>query len=132
MAWTNLFVGWVAILAGLVVGAVIGSFFHREAWLGGYGSWRRRLLRLTHISLVGTGLLNLGFALSVDRLGSGTTHGVVAAPGVASVLLVVGAATMPLVCLASAWRPAFRHLFFVPVGSLLVAAADFLYWGFLR
>jgi hypothetical protein len=126
MAWTNLFVGWAAILAGLVVGAVLGTFFHHEVWLGGYGSWRRRMLRLTHISLVGTGLLNVAFALSVEHLG------LAAAPCVASVLLVVGAATMPLVCLLSAWRPVFRQVFFVPVGSLVVATADFLIRGFLQ
>ena len=126
MAGTNLFVGWVAILAGLVAGAVIGSFFHREAWLGGYGSWRRRMLRLAHISLVGTGLLNLAFAFSVEQLN------LAAAPCTASVLLVLGAATMPLVCLLSAWRPVFRQVFFVPVGSLVVATADFLIRGFLQ
>ena len=125
MEWLNLFVGWVAILAGLMAGAVIGTFFHREAWLGGYGSWRRRMLRLTHVALVGTGLLNLAFALSVGSLG-------LEPPCVASVLFVVGAATMPTVCLLSAWRPVFRHLFCVPVGSLLVAAADFLIQGFFR
>ena len=43
-------------------------FFHGEDWLGGYGSWRRRMLRLGHISMIGTGLLNLAFALSVGHL----------------------------------------------------------------
>jgi hypothetical protein len=126
MAWTNLLVGWVAILAGLVVGAAIGTFFHRETWLGGYGSWRRRMLRLAHVALVGTGLLNVAFALSVEELG------LAAAPCLASVLFVVGAASMPLVCLASVWRPALRHLFFVPVGSLLLATIDFLVQGFVQ
>ncbi len=61
----NFYVGWIAILTGLVAGAAIGMFFHRDDWLEGYGSWRRRMLRLMHISLVGTGLLNLAFALSL-------------------------------------------------------------------
>ena len=123
MALANLYVGWIAILIGLVAGAAIGSFFHREAWLGGYGSWRRRMLRLVHISLVGTGLLNLGFALSTASLE------MVPAPRIASVLFIVGAVTMPAVCLLSAWRPSARRLFFIPVLSLVVATADFLCRG---
>ena len=125
MAMVNLYAGWIGILAGLVAGMLIGLFFHDEAWLGGYGSWRRRMLRLAHISMVGTGLLNLAFALSVDHLQVNPV------PRVASVLLVVGAATMPTVCLLAAWRTAMRHLFFVPVLSLVVATADFIYRGLL-
>jgi hypothetical protein len=122
----NFAVGWIAILAGLLAGAGIGMFFHNESWLGGYGSWRRRMLRLTHISMVGTGLLNLAFALSVAalRLDPG--------PRIGSVLFLVGAATMPSVCAASAWRPAVRHLFFIPVVSLILATADIIYWGMFR
>ena len=126
MVPVNLHAGWMAILAGLLAGAAIGTFFHDEAWLGGYGSWRRRMLRLAHISLVGTGLLNLAFALSIDALEMAS-----AAP-VASVLFVVGAVTMPLVCLLSAWHRPLRHLFFVPVVSLLVATGDFLCQGLMR
>ena len=122
----NLYVGWTAILIGLLAGATIGMFFHNEAWLGGYGSWRRRMLRLGHISLVGTGLLNLAFAVSVDYLRMDP------APRPASALLVVGAVTMPLVCFLSAWRAAFRHLFFIPVASLVVAVAGFICRGLVR
>jgi hypothetical protein len=122
----NLAVGWSAILAGLLLGAGIGMFFHGETWLGGYASWRRRMLRLTHISLVGTGLLNLAFALSAEALHLDPP------PRLGSVLLVVGAVTMPSVCALSAWRSAMRNLFFIPVLSLVIGTADILYWGLLR
>lgn len=52
----NLYVGWGAILCGLSVGAGMGVFFHDESWLGGYASRRRRMLRLGHVALVGTGV----------------------------------------------------------------------------
>ena len=42
----NFIAGWWLILAAFVSGAVIGLGFHREEFLGGYGSFRRRLLRL--------------------------------------------------------------------------------------
>ncbi|HBO42824.1 MAG TPA: hypothetical protein DD670_02585 [Planctomycetaceae bacterium] len=121
----NLVTGWIAILAGLLVGAGIGMFFHREQWLGGYESWRRRMLRLTHVSLVGTGLLNLAFGLSAAALHLDPL------PRLGSVLLVVGAVTMPLVCALSAWRGTMRHLFFIPVLSLVIGTVDILYRGLL-
>ena len=126
MTLANLYVGWIAILIGLTAGAALGTFFHREAWLGGYGSWRRRMLRLVHISLVGTGLLNVAFALSSESLGLDP------APPIASVLFILGAVTMPTVCLLSAWRRAARHLFFIPVLSLLFGTVDFICRGLLQ
>jgi hypothetical protein len=126
MTLVNLHVGWLAILLGLVAGATIGMFFHRDEWLGGYGGWRRRMLRLVHISLVGTGLLNLAFALSCESLP------VDPVPMAASLLFVAGAATMPTVCFLSVWRPKARHLFFIPVVSLIAATGDFIWRGLLR
>ena len=120
MADINLAAAWSGILAGMVAGAALGLFFHREDWLGGYGSWRRRLLRLGHVSLFGLGLLNLAFFLTADRLGW-TAAGT---PGArtASVLFVAGAVLMPTVCALAAWRRPLRHLFVLPVGSLGTAA----------
>jgi len=120
MTSLNLVAGWLAVLAGLLSGALIGLFFHRDEWLGGYGSWRRRMVRLMHISLVGTGLLNVAFALSAGAAKVGP------APRLASALFLVGALTMPAVCALAAWRPAFRHVFFVPVVSLILATLDFV------
>lgn len=123
MIEVNLHAGWIAIFVGLLFGAVVGMFFHREDWLGGYASWKRRMLRLGHIALLGTGLLNVAFALSVIVLK------ITPEPRVASVLFLIGAATMPTVCVFSAFWPATRRVFFVPVLSLLAAIADFVYRG---
>src|SRR4051812_205671 len=49
----NIAAAWIGILCGVLGGAVVGLFFHRDEWLGGYGSWRRRLARLGHISFFG-------------------------------------------------------------------------------
>lgn len=122
----NLAVGWIAILVGLLVGAGIGTFFHHETWLAGYASWQRRMLRLVHISLVGTGLLNVAFALSAAAIPLDPV------PTLGSASFVVGAVTMPLICALSVWRSAMRHLFFIPVISLVVGTADILYWGLFR
>lgn len=116
---SNLVVGWIGILLGVIAGAVAGLFFWREDWLGGYGSWRRRMTRLGHVSFFGLGLINIAFELSVSRLALPRGTGLAAA----SVCLCLGAATMPLVCYLAAWRQPFRHLFFVPVAAVVTGVA---------
>jgi len=114
----NLYFAWCWMLLGLLAGMVAGLLFHRDDWLGGYDSWPRRLTRLGHIAFLGTGLLNLAFALTVAELGLG---GLIV--WLASLLLMAGAATMPAVCYLAAWRKPLRHLFFIPVSSLLGGVA---------
>jgi hypothetical protein len=108
---TNLIAGWAGILLGIMAGAASGLFFWREDWLGGYGSWRRRLVRLAHVSFFGLGFLNIALALSIPRLGLAGAR----SASLASVALILGALTMPLVCYLAAWRQPLRHLFVVPV-----------------
>ncbi len=113
----NLFIAWLWIILGVISGAWLGSFFHRENWLGGYASLQRRLYRLGHIAFFGTALLNLMFHLTVREL---------AAPGTtlvwASWSFVIGAVGMPACCLIMAHRPALRLLFAVPVICLAVGS----------
>ena len=110
--------GWVWILAGLVSGLVLGLFFHRDDWLGGYGSFRRRLIRLGHISFLGLGILNILFASSLPRL-----HLEGATAALASGALIVGGVTMPACCGLMAWRRGLHLLFAVPVASLLLGVS---------
>ena len=115
----NLWAAWGGMLMGCVAGATAGLFFHDEEWMGGYASWRRRMIRLAHIAFFGIGLINLLFALTASTLG------LEAGLRFISMLLIVGAVTMPLVCYLSAWKSGFRNLFFVPVGSVTVGIALF-------
>ncbi len=114
----NISAAWIGFLLGCISGAVPGLFFYGQDWLGGYASWQRRLIRLAHISFFGLGFLNLGMGLT------GLALDVTSAP--ASVLMLAGAVAMPLVCYASAFRPVFRHLFFIPAGSVTLSIMLFL------
>lgn len=114
---------WAGMLAGVLSGAIIGLFFAREDFMGGYQSWRRRLTRLGHISFFGLALVNATFAF--------TNHAVRLDPGMAQLAawsFVCGAVTMPLCCFLAAWKQPLRHLFPIPVisvsaGILLTLAA---------
>ena len=112
----------------MLAGAAQGLFFHRAEWLGGYESWRRRLMRLGHVSFFGLAFVNLAFAVTLRSVGVADAATLPSSLAWSSTLLIVGAVSMPLVCYLSAWRQAFRHLFFVPVGSLLVGVLLPIVW----
>lgn len=114
----NLIAGWAAFLAGAVSGMVVGLFFHRPNWLGGYAAFSRRLVRLGHIAFFGLGLINILFALTAGERSLAADW--------ASRLLLVGAATMSLNCFLTAWREGFRRLFFIPAGSTALGIAALL------
>jgi hypothetical protein len=105
--WTA---GWGMILCGFLAGAAIGVFFHREEFLGGYTSLRRRIVRLGHIACVALGGLNVLFAVAVPV--SSFSHA-------ASILLICGAVLMPAICFLTGWKTNFRHAFFIPVLCLV-------------
>jgi hypothetical protein len=95
---------------------LLGLFFHRENWLGGYASLKRRMYRLGHISFFGLGSVNLLFWLTARGLPGLSPHASIAAWG-----FIVGAITMPLCCLVMAHFPKLHLVFTVPVVSLLTA-----------
>ncbi len=125
MSTINFWAAWIGILLGMLTGALQGLLFHRENWLGGYSSWTRRMLRLGHISFFGIAFLNLAFVNTIYLLGEGDF------PMLPSLLLVAGALLMPGVCYLSAWRRPFRHLFFLPVLTLLVSTGSVVTGGIL-
>jgi hypothetical protein len=111
----NWYFGWLLVLSAFVTGAVLGRYFHRDDFLGGYVSFRRRIVRLGHVSQAALGLMNVLYGLSpLPPSGNWLAHA-------AGISFVVGGVAMPLVCYLSGWRQPFRHLFFVPVISLLLA-----------
>ncbi len=117
----NLYAAWIGIFAGCIAGAVQGLFFHKDDWLDGYGSWRRRMTRLGHISFFGIGFINFAFAVSLRIL---EMEGELV---LSSRLLIVALITMPLLCYLSAFRKPFRNLFFIPAGSVIIAIVLFLW-----
>jgi hypothetical protein len=111
----NLLAGWISMIAGATSGAVIGLFFHKEGWMGGYASLRRRMIRLGHIAFFGLGIINVLFALSASVAPIPPTYA-----GYASAGFCVSLVTMPACCFMTAWRTGFRYLFPIPVLAVLV------------
>jgi hypothetical protein len=119
----NIYAVWIGFLLGIIAGAIQGSFFHKEDWLGGYKSWRRRMTRLGHISLFGIAIINLAFVFTVYALD------IKQSIFIPSILFIIGAVTMPLVCYLSAFKKFFRNFFFIPVLSILAGTLIFIIGG---
>jgi len=117
----HLLVGWGSMAAGALSGAAIGLFFHQDGWLGGYGSFRRRMLRLGHIAFFGLGILNVLFAVSLAARPSHSSLLPLASAG-----FWMAAVTMPACCFLTAWRKELRHLFPIPVLALVAGIAGLM------
>lgn len=111
----NWYAGWCLVLSAFVTGALIGLFFHRDDFWGGYNSFRRRIVRLGHIALAALGMMNVLYSMS-PWPESSKWEG-----QAASVCFFIGGISMPGVCFLSGWRKPMRHLFFIPVTSLILA-----------
>ena len=117
----HILVGWVSILLGVISGAVIGLFFHNEEWAGGYGSFRRRMLRLGHIAFMGLGFINMFYGLTLTAIVFPPGHA-----SISSIGFIVGVITMPSCCFLAAWRKPLRHLFPIPVIGVLMGIIPIL------
>lgn len=117
----HILVGWCAVLLGAASGAVMGLFFHEETWAGGYASYRRRMLRLGHISFFGIGFLNFFFGLTLSLITLPATYARIASAG-----FLIAVVAMPACCYLSAWKKPLRHLFPIPVLAVLAGVIPIL------
>ncbi len=120
----HILIGWTAMVMGALSGAVMGLFFHRDGWAGGYASFPRRMMRLGHIAFFGLGFLNLMFGLTTRAILLPDTYLRIASTG-----FTVGALTMPLCCFLAAWRKPFRHLFPIPVLGVMSGIVPIILGG---
>lgn len=113
----NLILAWGLIAFGFGGGFVFGMFFHRDDWMGGYTSFKRRLYRLAHLATLALAMINILFYLTVQRLPYPNR-----AIDIASWGFVIGAISMPIACVIMAHSVKARPIFLIPVISLIGAA----------
>lgn len=113
-AQLNLVFAWLWMLLGFASGMILGLFFHGENWLGGYGSFKRRMYRLGHISFFGLGAVNLLFWLTLQKIPECEPLATFA-----SWTFLIGGVTMPVCCAVMAHFPKAQMIFSVPVLCLV-------------
>jgi hypothetical protein len=113
----NLLLSWTWILAGFLSGLALGLGFHKETFLGGYTSHKRRLYRLGHISFFGLGLINFLFYLTATHIGTTETGWLIASGG-----FLLGGITMPICCVLMAHQRNLYLIFSIPVTALIAGA----------
>ena len=121
----HIVIGWTAVIMGALSGAIMGLFFHRDEWAGGYASFPRRMMRLGHIAFFGLGFLNLMFGLTIQVILLPDAYLTIASTG-----FIIGAVAMPLCCFLAAWRKPFRHLFPIPVLGVIAGIVPIVLGGF--
>lgn len=116
----NHLLGWILIDLGFVSGLLLSPGILNPDFLGGYGSPRRRLVRLGHIACFALGALNLLFATTVGEVSGDALR-------LAAIGFGLGAITMPLCCFLVAWSRRWFLLFTLPV-VCLIGAATLMVW----
>jgi len=112
-ASSNITFGLVWICIGIAAGAPMARAFFEPAWLGGYASLERRLVRLAHVAFVALGLLNVVFGLALQSESLRAPSQTFACAALAG-----GALLMPLLLLTAVRLRA--ALWVLPIPFLLV------------
>jgi cytochrome b561 len=117
----NIRFGWIWILVGLLVGAVMGMWSFNGPMpspVGDYASLPRRMLRLSHIAFIALAFMNILYGYEIEktkltqsmkRLGSG--------------LMISGAVLMPLFLLSAVFYEQLKYLTAISATLLIVAVA---------
>ena len=115
----NISFGWIWLLIGLVMGAIMGLWSFNgplPSPVGDYTSLPRRMLRLSHIAFVGLSFLNMLFGYQVDRLV--LTRKLKKS---SSMLLIGGSVLMPLILFLAVFNEAFKYL--LPIPAMMIIAS---------
>lgn len=112
----NLLAGWSLMTLGVLIGMTIGLWAHNDEWANGYPSYRRRMLRLSHIAAFALGTINVLYAFCGDM--SNLSPALLL---VGSLAMMAGGILMPIACLLASWKKPLRIFFPIPALLLLVA-----------
>jgi hypothetical protein len=105
---------------GLLSGLLLGMVANKSDGMGGYGSLRRRAMRLGHIAAVMLPLIAGFYALAASALDASAPLLAWAVP-----LWIAAAWGLVLVLFATGWRPRLRYLLPLPASGLTTAAVLF-------
>jgi len=103
----NISFGWIWILVGLIVGAIMGMWSFNgplASPVGDYTSLPRRMLRLSHIAFIALAMINILYGYEIDKVKLSEKL-----KKMGSNLLIYGAILMPLFLIISIFFEPFKY-----------------------
>jgi len=119
--------GWLWMLIGIIVGAVLGMWSFNGPFaspLGDYTSLPRRLVRLAHIAFIALGIINVLYGYEIDKLKQSSKL-------LGSWAMMLGAIMMPIFLIGAAFYEPMKYLTVIPA-SLVIIALFVMVWGKLK
>lgn len=115
----NISFGWLWILVGISVGAIMGLWSFNGPFnspVGDYTALPRRLLRLSHIAFIALGVINILYGYEISKINLLLRY-----KQLGSRSAMYGAILMPLLLLAAVFVESFKYLTVIPVILLFIA-----------
>lgn len=114
----NVLFGWAWMCIGFISGMTLGLWAEGENWLGGYASITRRYLRLAHVAFIALSIINIlyGKELAAVTLPA-------QAKSIGSVLMIFGAAGVPIACITAAFYRKAKFVLPLPAAAVLAGTA---------
>jgi hypothetical protein len=125
----NIRFGWLWILAGIILGAILGMWSFNgplPSPIGAYDALPRRMIRLSHIAFIALSIINILYGYEIDSLRIGEK-----AKKSGSLLLILGSVLMPTFLIISAFFEPFKYILMIPA-MLILASLVIMAFGKFR
>ncbi len=117
----NISFGWIWILAGLIVGAIMGMWSFNGPMpspVGDYASLQRRMLRLSHIAFMALAIINILYGYEIDRIQLKNRL-----KSIGSICMICGAVLMPIFLIAAVFFEPMKYLTMISATLVIIAIA---------
>lgn len=125
----NVHFGWVWLLFGLLLGAVMGLWSFNGPFaspFGDYTSLPRRMIRLAHIAFIALGMINILYGYQIDKLVVKEKYKIIG-----SRCLVSGSVLMPIMLIGAAFFEPLKYFTAIPA-TLIIVSISIIAFGSWR
>ena len=115
----NIKFGWLWILVGIFVGAIMSMWSFNGPFVspvGDYDSLPRRMLRLSHIAFIALAMINILYGYEIDKVKLKEKF-----KRLGSNFIICGAILMPLVLMGAVFYENLKYFAVVPIFLIIIS-----------